>query len=194
MKIEEVNIEIIKPYENNPRKNEAAIEIVARSIKEFGFKVPVILNEKNVIVAGHTRILAAKMLGLKKIPVIYANDLNEQQIKAFRIMENKSQDYAEWDMELLSKEFQILKDGGFDITLTGFSAEDVDSELKLNEAENVNLFEDRYKVIMLLPPEAPRLKERAAFHCKTIEEYQKIKDYFEKGGNLETERLLEMLK
>jgi ParB-like chromosome segregation protein Spo0J len=194
MKIEEIDIEDIKPYENNPRKNEKAIDIVARSIKEFGFKVPVILNKKNVIVAGHTRILAAKILGMKKVPVIYANDLNEKQIKAFRIMENKSQDYSEWDTELLVKEFKILKEGGFDITLTGFSEEDVDSELKLNEVENDNIFDDRHKVIMLLPPEAPRLKEREAFYCKTIEDYNKIKGFFEKSGKLETEKLLGMIK
>ena len=89
MKIENIPISEIKPYEKNPRKNEKAVEIVARSIKEFGFKVPIILDKNNEIIAGHTRLKAAIKLEIKEVPIIRANDLNEEQVKTFRIMENK---------------------------------------------------------------------------------------------------------
>lgn len=194
MKILNIKIEDIKAYEKNPRKNEAAVKIVARSIKEFGFQVPIIIDKKNVIVAGHTRVLAAKELGIKKVPAIYTTELNEKQIRAYRIMDNKSQEYSEWDKKLLTEEFKFLNDAGFNMELTGFTEEDVDAELKLNEVENENLFGDRHEVIMLVPPEAARLKERMILKCKRIEDYKKVKNFFEKNEVLLVETLLEMVK
>ena len=120
MEIETINIDEIKPYENNPRKNDRAVDIVAKSIQEFGFQVPVILDKDNVIIAGHTRIKAALKLGIKDVPIIYAEGLSDQQIKAFRIMDNKSQEYADWDNDLLKQEFNELNQMGFDLDLTGF--------------------------------------------------------------------------
>lgn len=116
-----LNIEYIKtgeliPYVNNPRNNENAIDVVAGSIKEFGFKNPIIVDKDNVIIAGHTRLLASRKLGLEEVPVIRAEDLTEQQIKAFRIADNKTSEFAEWDHELLGLE---LKDIGN--LFTGFS-------------------------------------------------------------------------
>jgi len=184
----------VKSYKNNPRKNEKAIEIVMRSIKEFGFKVPIILDKNDVIVAGHTRVMAAERLGMKELPAIYADDLNEKQIKAFRIMDNKSQDYAEWDEELLNEEFKFLNDSGFDMELTGFTEEDIDASLKLNEAENENVMGNRHEVIMLVPPEAPRLKERMMLKCDRIEDYKKIRDFFAKNERLLVDTLLGMVK
>lgn len=194
MKIEQVKIGDIKPYKNNPRNNDNAVDIVARSIKEFGFKVPVILDKEGEIIAGHTRVKAAIQLGLKEVPAIYASDLNEQQIKAFRIMDNKTQDYATWDDKLLVEEFKILKEEGFDLELTGFTKEEIDTELKLNEVENVNLFDERYKVIALMPPEGIRLKEREGFFCEDIKDYNKITNYFKEGKKLNVQRLLELIK
>ncbi len=83
------NIEDIKPYEKNPRKNDDAVEYVANSIKEFGSKVPIVIDKQNVIVAGHTRYKASKQLGLKEVPCIVADDLTDEQIKAYRLADQK---------------------------------------------------------------------------------------------------------
>lgn len=115
----------IIPYENNPRKNENAVEVVAKSIKEFGFKQPIIIDKDNVIVAGHTRLKAAMKLGLKEVPVIWADDLTEEQVKAFRIMDNKSSEYATWDYESLRREIVDLKELKYDIDLTGFRVDEI---------------------------------------------------------------------
>ena len=194
MKVKNVKLKDVISYKNNPRKNEPAIEVVMKSIEEYGFKVPIILDKDSVIVAGHTRVMAAERLGMKEVPAIYADDLNEKQIRAFRIMDNKSQEYAEWDKDLLSAEFKFLNDAGFDMELTGFTEEDIDADLKLNAAENENLFGDRHEVIMLVPPEAPRLKERMMLKCKRIEDYKKIKNFFEKNEDLLVKTLLGMVK
>lgn len=94
----------IVPYENNPRLNDEAVEPVANSIKQFGFKVPIIIDSSNVIVAGHTRLKAAKQLGMDKVPCIIASDLTEEQIKAFRLADNKVSEFSSWDYEKLEEE------------------------------------------------------------------------------------------
>ena len=101
-------IDSLIEYEDNPRQNEEAVTKVADSIQEFGFKVPIVVDEDSVILAGHTRLKAARLLGLNKVPVHVATDLTEEQRNAFRIMDNKSSEAADWDNELLSKEFQKL--------------------------------------------------------------------------------------
>ena len=95
MKIVEKKLDEIKPYENNPRFNDDAVQYVANSIKEFGFKVPIVIDKDNTIVAGHTRYKASLLLGLDKVPCIVADDLNEEQIKAFRLADNKVSEKAE---------------------------------------------------------------------------------------------------
>lgn len=117
MKIVYKNIDEVIPYENNPRKNDEAVEYVANSIKEFGFKVPIIVDKDNVIVTGHTRLKAAQELGLEQVPVIYADDLSEEQIKAFRIADNKTSEKAGWDLDKLKIE---LGDLDFDMSDFGF--------------------------------------------------------------------------
>lgn len=194
LEIEELTLSLIKPYKDNPRKNENAIAIVMKSISEFGFLVPIIVDKNNEIVAGHTRIEAAQRLGLKEVPTIRAENLSDAQIRAFRIMENKSQEYATWDFEILKKEITLLNNAGFDISLTGFEKDELDSEFKLNAVENVNKFGERHIVIMLNPPESPKLKERTEFRFKSIEDYKRVKDFFEEGGKLNTKRLIDLLK
>lgn len=99
------------PYENNPRNNDGAVDYVANSIKEFGFKVPVVVDKDNVVVAGHTRLKACEKLGITEVPCIVADDLTEDQIKAFRIADNKVSEYATWDEEKLNEELSgILMD------------------------------------------------------------------------------------
>ncbi len=119
------NINDIKEYENNPRNNDKAVEYVANSIKEFGFKVPLVIDKNNVIVAGHTRYKASKILGLTEIPCIIADDLSEEQIKAFRLVDNKSAEYASWDKELLNMELSNIFD--IDMELFDFN---IDKNLK----------------------------------------------------------------
>lgn len=109
----------IKPYENNPRFNDNAVDSVANSINEFGFKVPIVVDKDYVIVNGHTRYKASQKLGLKQVPVIVADDLTEKQIKAFRIADNKTSDLADWNMELLGEELSLIDD--FDFTNFGFN-------------------------------------------------------------------------
>jgi hypothetical protein len=103
----------LKPYEKNPRKNDKAVEMVVKSIKEFGFKVPIVVDKQNVIVAGHTRYKAAKELGMAELPCIVADDLTPEQIKAFRIADNRTADYSTWDFPALVNEIMDLH-GAFD--------------------------------------------------------------------------------
>ena len=110
----------LKPYEKNPRINDEAVEYVANSIKSFGFKVPIIIDKNNTIVAGHTRYKASIELGLKEVPCIIANDLTDEQVKAFRLADNKVSEKANWDYELLEEELKELnnigmEDFGFDV-------------------------------------------------------------------------------
>lgn len=110
MNIVEKNIEELKAYEKNPRHNEKAVDAVAASIKEFGWKVPVVIDKDGVIAAGHTRVAAAKKLGIKTVPCIVADDLTEEQIRAFRLADNKTAELAEWDEDLLALELEALRD------------------------------------------------------------------------------------
>ena len=108
MKFEIKSIDDVHAYEKNPRKNDLAVEYVANSIMEFGFKIPIVIDAKGVIVAGHTRLKAARKLGLKKVPCIIADDLSPEQVKAFRLADNKTSEYAEWDRALLEMEIAEL--------------------------------------------------------------------------------------
>ena len=133
MDIKTLNINDLKPYEKNPRKNDEAVKYVAESIKQFGFKVPIVIDKDHVIVAGHTRWKAAKKLGLSEVPCIIADDLTEEQIKAFRLADNKVAEKAEWDFELLAEELDDLFD--FDMSVFGFEDEE-DEEPSLDEIES----------------------------------------------------------
>ena len=101
----QVKLKDIHPYPNNPRVNDDAVEAVANSIQEFGFKNPIIVDNEYVIIAGHTRYKAAKKLKLKEVPVIVADDLSEQQVKALRIADNKTSELSDWNGDLLGKSF-----------------------------------------------------------------------------------------
>lgn len=120
-----VNIDNIKPYENNPRFNDNAVKYVKKSIENFGFKIPIVLDKNNTIVCGHTRVKSALELGLKEIPVIYADDLTEEQIKAFRIADNKVSEFADWDIELLDEELENI-----DIDMTEFGVDNIEADIE----------------------------------------------------------------
>ena len=108
------NINELKKYEKNPRNNQNSIVEVAKSLKEFGFKVPIIIDENNVIICGHTRYEASKLLSINKIPCIIANDLTEEQIRAFRIVDNKVSEFSQWDYEKLKEELKKIDINIFD--------------------------------------------------------------------------------
>lgn len=112
------SIEELKPYENNPRRNDSAVDAVASSIKEFGFKVPIVIDQDGVIVAGHTRYKASQKLGLERVPCIIADDLTEDQIKAFRLADNKTNELAGWDFAMLEQELESIE--GLDMSAFGF--------------------------------------------------------------------------
>lgn len=131
MNIVQKKIADIIPYEKNPRKNEEAVKYVMESIKEFGFKVPIVIDKDNVIVAGHTRLKAAKKLKLEEVPCIIADDLSEGQIKAFRLADNKVSEKAEWDFDLLNEELDELVD--FDMSVFGFEDDVTEEEPEVEE-------------------------------------------------------------
>ena len=122
--IEKFTKELI-PYANNPRENDGAVDAVAASIKEFGFKVPVIIDKDNIIVAGHTRIKAAGKLGIDKVPCIIADDLSEEQIKAFRLADNKVGELAQWDFSKLEEELKELSEMDLDFQMDEFGFSEI---------------------------------------------------------------------
>lgn len=148
MEIEQVELDRLIPYARNPRKNDAAVDGVAASIKEFGFKQPIVIDSENVIVVGHTRAKAAYKLGLAKVPCLRAGDLSPDQIKAYRILDNKLAEKSDWDSELLAVELE-----GLDLDLEPF---DVDFDIDLSEAFKGETSEDDYKAPDNLPTTVKR--------------------------------------
>ena len=128
---------------------------MAASIQEFGFKVPIIIDENNVIVAGHTRYRASQKLGLEEVPCIVSDDLTEAQVKAFRIADNKVSEFATWDEELLTVELEQLSDMDFDLSFTGFEMDELESLLNFDDGSETEVTEDEYEVEL---PEEPRAK------------------------------------
>ncbi len=143
MDIQYKKLSDITPYEKNPRKNDDAVEYVANSINKFGFKVPIIIDKDGVIVAGHTRYKAAKKLKMKEVPCITADDLSEEQIKAFRLADNKVAEKSEWDFTLLEEELKDI----FDIDMSAFGF-DFDTDV-------LDSIDDGY---MPEPPAEPKSK------------------------------------
>lgn len=137
MKIEDWDIEKLIPYARNPRKNSDTVDGLAASIKEFGFQQPIVVDVENVIVVGHTRYLAAKKLGLKKVPVHVAKELTPDQAKAYRIVDNKLQEKSKWDYELLQLEL-IELDVSSEVFQETFAQHELDMILQADWAPEVN--------------------------------------------------------
>lgn len=144
MQIKEFLIDDLREYENNPRNNDGAVQAVAESIRQFGFKVPIVIDRDNVIVAGHTRLKAARLLGLETVPCVVADDLTPEQVKAFRIADNKTAELAEWDFAALEIELAELSetsdidmsDFGFDLSEIEESQEIVEDDVPEVDEEN----------------------------------------------------------
>ena len=155
MNIINKKLEELRPYENNPRYNDDAVQYVANSIKEFGFKVPIIIDKNGVIVAGHTRYKASLELGLEEVPTIVADDLTEEQVKAFRLADNKVSEKSSWNFELLEEELENL-----DINMEDFGFENIDIEE--NEIERKDLSNKEFE------------KYEVIIYCKDENEVQEI--------------------
>ena len=137
MKIETWPIDRVQPYDKNPRLNEKAIEPVARSLREFGFRQPLVVDADGVLIVGHTRLLAAKSLGMTEVPVHVATDLTPAQIRAYRIADNRTAEIAEWDYDLLPIELGELRDMDFDLDLIGFSTAEIAKLVEPNVTEGL---------------------------------------------------------
>lgn len=162
-----VEIDKIKPYENNPRINDKAVEKVKESILRYGFNVPITVDKDGVIATGHTRYKAATELGLKKVLVIYLDDLTEDEIQAWRLVDNATSEYADWDYEKLNIELKKLYDKGFDLSDFGFELEE----------EKVEVKEDNFDPI---PPKVPRCQTGDIFqlgeHRLMVGDSTKVED------------------
>jgi site-specific DNA-methyltransferase (adenine-specific) len=142
MQIQYIEIDHLIPYERNPRKNDQAVDAVAASIKEFGFKVPIVIDSNNIIVAGHTRYKAAKTLGMDTVPCIIADDLTDEQVRAFRLVDNKTSELAEWDLDLLAIELDDIST--IDMGMFGFE----------DAADDKEAVEDDYEITLPKQPQA----------------------------------------
>ena len=132
----------LRPYLRNPRKNDKAVKVVEKSIKEFKFRNPIILDKNNEIVAGHTRLKAAIKLGYKELPTIQINDLTDEQIKAFRIMDNKSSESSSWDWDLLKLEFEDMKE----LEFTGFTEAEIEKVMDFKDMSTQGKKEPKYEI------------------------------------------------
>lgn len=128
MDVIEKRLDEIHPYRNNPRRNDAAVEKVARSIEEFGFKVPMVIDRDGTIVTGHTRYKAARRLGLETVPCVVADDLSEDELRAFRIADNRSQELATWDEGALYAELEELDGADVDMSWLDLDGNDDDED------------------------------------------------------------------
>lgn len=137
MDISEIKVKELIPYGNNPRLNDDAVEYVMQSIKEFGFRVPVVVDKNNVIVCGHTRVKAAQRLGMKTVPCVVADDLTPEQIRAYRIADNKVSDFSLWDNKKLLEELTEITELDPDL-FTGFDIGDLFNDV-LDEKDSSTL-------------------------------------------------------
>lgn len=149
MNIVNVNINDIIPYDKNPRFNDEAVEYVANSIKEFGFKVPVVLDKNNVIITGHTRVKACEKLGIEQVPCIYADDLTEEQVKAFRLADNKVSELSTWDWDKLNLE---LDDIVLDMKQFNFIVQEIDLDFNDEDfIQDTEITKNRDKKVIKCP-------------------------------------------
>lgn len=179
MQIENVNISDLTPYSKNPRHNEEAVEYVANSIREFGFRVPIVIDKDNVVVAGHTRLLAAKSLNFEEVPCIRANDLSDEQIRAYRLVDNKVSEFSKWDDKLLDAELDAL----FDLDMSAFGFFDDEEEEEEQEEEIIPeveftevLEEENNYIVLFFDNAIDWLQAETLFDIKSVKGLSTRKD------------------
>ena len=178
MQIIEKNIDALKEYENNPRNNAAAVDKVAESIREFGFNVPIIIDKDNVIVAGHTRKKAAKKLGIQKVPCVLVDHLTPEQVKAFRLADNRVAEYATWDFQKLDLELQGLDTMPMEMFGFGTGSDTTGEERESERMEDIQSEQEELDRIF-------EERMRAGEDMEEDEEYQKFIEKFN-GGQKKT--------
>ena len=166
MEIVSRSIDSIKPYEKNPRKNDDAVKYVAESIKQFGFKVPIVIDQDGIIVAGHTRYKAAKKLKMDEVPCIIADDLTEEQVKAFRLADNKVAEQSEWDFDLLGDELDDILN--IDMEAFGFDFEIEEEPEAVERKDLSDEVSETFEVIVECDSE---LQQEEVFYKLTEEGY-----------------------
>ena len=174
MQIVDFELEKLKPYENNPRINAKAVDAVAESIKAFGWRVPIVVDRDNVIVAGHTRYMAAQKLGLSKVPCVVADDLTPEQIRAYRLADNQTSSLSEWDLDSLALELQAIEMSDLDIDMEAFGFEARAEFDDFEESQEVK----KPEVLVFDKMKIPITEEeKEALH-------QRIDEYVDKNGVL----------
>ena len=166
-------IEELKPYKNNAKLHpESQIKKIENSIREFGFKQPLIIDKNNEVIAGHGRLIAAKNLGFTELPCVLADDLSINQIKAFRIMDNKSAE-SDWDFEVLKEELNFLSNDDFNLDFTGFDVIEVNKYLKGIDNLKEEKFNNNFEVIITCKDEIEQKKvyeklQKEGYDCRVL--------------------------
>lgn len=171
-----IPISEVHPYPNNPRVNKDAVDKVAASLKEFGFKQPIVVDKNMVVIVGHTRLKAAKKLKMKEVPVLIADDLSEEQVKAYRLADNKTAEFSEWDNDLLNIELDSILD--LDMEQFGFSALDEDKE-KAEKPEvefSEILGEENNYLVLQFKTDVDWLNAQSVFGLETVKSYSTRQD------------------
>ena len=166
------NVDDLIPYVKNPRKNSKAVSYVANSIKEFGFKVPIVIDSNNVVVCGHTRLKASLELNLEEVPCIIADDLSQEQIKAFRLADNKVSEKSQWDFSKLDEELDSILD--IDMSLFDFekSYQEIEEEIKEEKPEiefTEILGEEHNYIVLYFDNEVDWLQAETLFDLKQVQ-------------------------
>ena len=186
LKVQYWPIDDVKPYPNNPRNNDDAVEYVANSIREFSFQQPIVVDTDGTIIAGHTRLKAAKMLGMETVPVVVADNLTPAQVNAYRLADNKVAEAATWDMEALAVELEGLE-VDFDMTMFDFDA-----------GISIDGFGEDFE---LPDGDEPNLKKITAYFSQ--EQYEQVTSAIEKvkrqgiasdGGNVSGNAIYEIVR
>jgi ParB-like chromosome segregation protein Spo0J len=177
VKMELRSIERIRPYAGNPRQNDQAVDAVAASLKQFGFRQPIVVDGNGVIIVGHTRWKAAKKLGLVKVPVHVARDLTAEQVKAYRIADNQTASIAEWDYELLPIELKELEAADFDLDVLAFDAAELSKLLDPDGTENAIEQKHTTSELFAVIVECRNEREQLAFFRRMQREKRRCKLY-----------------
>jgi len=191
LKVQDVELSLLKPWEDNPRINDEAVDVVTKSIESFGFNVPILCDQELTIIAGHTRWKAAKKIGMKSVPVIVL-EITEDQRRAFAVADNKTAELADWDYPKLQKILQDLKRKKFNLPSLGYSRAELQALLTKQKEFDWKAFDERFKnrlipTYLLVPVKVPA-QEKEAFN-RAIKELAnkygiKQKDFAKAAGEV----------